>query len=305
MKYVEEQQKVIKIINKIISNKKLGHAYLLETNGYYQSFEIALFFAQSIILSEINSNDKIKVEKLISSKNFPEIKIIEPSGNIIKKEQLKELQKEFNNKPVFGKYKVYIINNADKMNLQASNSLLKFLEEPEKNIVAILVTNNRYNLISTIISRCQIIKLSNISSKQNLKENLAINLFNNTLEQQQFIENDIQTNFINNTLNFITLCDKNKKETILYENKYVLNYIKNRQDLEIFNKIIIFYYSDLLNVLTKNETKYFKISQEEITEKKIPSIIRKINILEKLQKRLDNNVNINLYIDKLILELGE
>ena len=46
------------------------------------------------------------------------------------------------------------------MRLEASNSMLKFLEEPEDGIIAILMTNNINNVLSTIISRCKVIKLN-------------------------------------------------------------------------------------------------------------------------------------------------
>ena len=96
---------------------------------------------------------------MINDKCYPEIKIINPDGLWIKKEQLDEIQKEFSTKAVFGTKKIYIINEADKMNSSAANSILKFLEEPVPNIIAILVTNNIYQLLDTIISRCQVISL--------------------------------------------------------------------------------------------------------------------------------------------------
>ena len=57
--------------------------------------------------------------------------------------------------PIFSKYNIYIINQCDKLNSSSANSLLKFLEEPEDNIIGFFITNSKMNVISTVRSRCQ------------------------------------------------------------------------------------------------------------------------------------------------------
>lgn len=61
-----------------------------------------------------------------------------------------------------GDRKVYIINGADKLNKQSANSILKFIEEPDNNITALLVTDNLYSVMPTIRSRCQILSFQNV-----------------------------------------------------------------------------------------------------------------------------------------------
>ena len=94
---------------------------------------------------------------LIDNHSYPELKIIKPDGLWIKKEQLLGLQKQFSYKAIQGNKKVYIIYEAEKMNSSAANCMLKFLEEPEDDIIAILISNNIHQLLPTILSRCQII----------------------------------------------------------------------------------------------------------------------------------------------------
>ena len=77
--------------------------------------------------------------------------------------QLDILQKKFETKALESDKRVYIINYADKMNSSSANSILKFLEEPEPDIIAILIADNRYQLLDTIVSRCQLINLVNIN----------------------------------------------------------------------------------------------------------------------------------------------
>ena len=73
------------------------------------------------------------------------------------KEQILGLQNEFSTKAIESKYKVCIILNCEQLNKYAANSLLKFLEEPEENIITILLTNNIGQVLKTIVSRCQVI----------------------------------------------------------------------------------------------------------------------------------------------------
>lgn len=88
---------------------------------------------------------------------YVDVKVIKSDGMWIKKDQLLDLQSEFNNKAFEGNKKIYIIRSAEKMNVQTANSILKFLEEPVDDIIAILITDNINMLLPTIISRCQVI----------------------------------------------------------------------------------------------------------------------------------------------------
>ena len=73
------------------------------------------------------------------------------------KGQIEEMMTKFSTKPIYSKYNNYVIINAEKMNESSGNSLLKFLEEPEDNIIGFLIVNNKENVLPTIKSRCEII----------------------------------------------------------------------------------------------------------------------------------------------------
>ena len=160
-----EQQIVYKTLINSVINNKTSHAYLIETNGYPKSLDLALAFSKYLLCPNSysnNTNCKNCNQCLNIDKNeFIELKIIEPEGQWIKKSQLEELQEMFSKKSIIGNKKVYIINKADKLNVSSSNSLLKFLEEPEEGIIAILLAENISQLLPTIVSRCQILSLKN------------------------------------------------------------------------------------------------------------------------------------------------
>lgn len=159
------------ILKREINKNKLAHAYLFESNGYIGTFDLALALAKTLLCPYNYSNNQKCVNctqcNNIDNGNYPEIKIIEADGMWIKKEQLLELQEQFSTKSVINKRKIYIIKDADKLNNVAANSLLKFIEEPEENIIAILISPTRYQLLDTIVSRCQIISFNQTSLKGN------------------------------------------------------------------------------------------------------------------------------------------
>ena len=93
--------------------------------------------------------------------NAPDCIRVKPEGNSIKIAQIRNLQSDIVIKP-HKKYKIYIIDKAEKMTLEAQNALLKTLEEPPEYAIIILVTNNKEGLLPTIRSRCEIVKFTPI-----------------------------------------------------------------------------------------------------------------------------------------------
>ncbi|MDN5907625.1 MAG: DNA polymerase III subunit delta', partial [Staphylococcus equorum] len=73
----------------------------------------------------------------------------------IKKDQIEQLLHHMNQLPIEGDYKVYIIESFEKLTIQGENSILKFLEEPPENTIAILLTTKPEQILDTIHSRCQ------------------------------------------------------------------------------------------------------------------------------------------------------
>jgi len=98
------------------------------------------------------------------SGNHPDIKRIgiRPDKTRIIIEQIRELQSDIQIKPYEGNYKVYIIENANEMTVDAQNCLLKTLEEPPPYGVIFLLADSAEGLLPTIESRCQIIRLKRV-----------------------------------------------------------------------------------------------------------------------------------------------
>ncbi len=104
--------------------------------------------------------------KKIISCHHPDVLTIETSGKVIKIGQIRDLCKTLQIKPVEALQRVIIINDAEKMNTEASNALLKMLEEPPQSTLFILIAKQTSDLLPTITSRCQQIAFKPVSSEQ-------------------------------------------------------------------------------------------------------------------------------------------
>ena len=139
------KQDFIEYLELCIREKKLSHAFLVETNTQ----EELLNSIYNFLISE-NLVAKLKIE------NNTDIVVIEQENNIIDKEKILNIQNKFLTMSFNNTLKVYFIKSAEKMNLSASNKLLKFLEEPNDNIIGILFTSDINMILPTIRSRCEI-----------------------------------------------------------------------------------------------------------------------------------------------------
>jgi len=267
----------INYIDKIISNNKVSHAYLFEINDYDKDFKYILDFVKMILCNisyeEISSSDN-NIISLIDSNNYPDIKIIEPDGSTIKKGQLLELQKDYNNKSLLDGKRIYIIKNAEKLNPASGNTILKFLEEPEEDIIAFLVTDNRYHVLETILSRCQVLTLKedNLSFEE---DDDILDLLKCVVKPKNFF---IKYNyFLNNVL-----VDKN---IALEKFKIIENIIVSYLNYEYCDNSI--------------DDKIISILKDSSTDK----LLLSLSIFEEEIPKLEFNVNFKLWLDSLFSRL--
>ena len=312
--FVDDQSLCYSLIRNSIINNKLSHAYLIDGNNYEYAFDFVMAFVKTIICRSHYTNfDKCgncNICSRIDNGNYTEFKIIETDSMVIKKEQLLDLQNSFNLSSVEGEKRVYVIKDCEKMNKQAANSLLKFLEEPQDNIVAILFTNNFNSLLSTIISRCQIIKLNNLKHNSSSTIcNFAHSFCFKKGDIDYFINDDSKVNILNNVVDFINFFENNGIYSFIYLKKIWYNNFSSREENIMALLLIVNFYFDVMKFKYGIVDFYFS-SYTYLIEN-----IAKINSIDNIMKKLDiccskyddlkYNLNINLFVDDLIIRLGE
>lgn len=265
------KKQYIDYINNIKKNDKISHAYLIELDNYDDDLKYVYFFIKMILcdldfegLQKSNNN----IIKLIDEGNYPDISIISSDTSIIKKSEIIDLQNEFSNKSLLDNKKIYIIFNAEKLNSSSANTILKFLEEPKENIIAFLLTDNRYHVIETIVSRCQILSLKELSYNYNL--------------------DDDKMDFINYLLN---------------PNDFFINYndlLNNKfSDKSIFKEYLIESENAIISYLSNNDSALKDVFSSASRDK----LTNIISIIEDYLSKLIYNVNYKLWIDSFFSSL--
>ncbi|MFH1350448.1 MAG: DNA polymerase III subunit delta' [Pseudomonadota bacterium] len=152
------QESPIRFLRGVMAKGKIPHAYLFTGPSGVGKTTTALAFAR-----DLNCHSPIDGEgcgkclpcRKIMNGNFPDLGFVEPQGQNIKIQQMRDLTRALSFKPVGGRYRVSIIREAETMTDEAANSFLKTLEEPYPDNIFILNVREALDLLPTIVSRCQ------------------------------------------------------------------------------------------------------------------------------------------------------
>lgn len=264
---IEKTNVYLKYINTILKENKLSHAYLFSGSNENMINNNILMFVKSLFCINNKNREYYCCDKCdkclqINKNNYIDFYIVDAEKSI-KKEDILNLKEELNLKPIYSK-KIYWIKNIENITSQAANSLLKTLEEPEDDIVAILSTKNINSVLDTIISRCQIIKLPNTEEK--------------------IVENDKHSEIKKYTLEFIEKYVNNKNLSLIY----LTDKISQKDDILIF-------FNEMLNIQ--------RINIEKIAYDGNNEIIRLYDMtLESIQD-IQNNTSPVLVLESYIINL--
>ena len=168
-KYLKTYQPVIyKTFLNSLQKDQLSHAYLLSGSNGSPLLDTAIFFAKSILCDEpspLACNNCITCLR-VDDGNYPDFFVFDGSKSTIRKEAINSIESAFQKKAFESKgIRVYILHLIENMTIEATNSILKFLEEPGKKVYAFLTTNNENAILPTIISRCQMLRLKLIDKQ--------------------------------------------------------------------------------------------------------------------------------------------
>jgi len=217
----------------------------------------------------------------IATVSHPDIYTLRPDGSSMKIHQVREIQKHLAYKIYEGKYKVIILEEADKLTTQGANSLLKILEEPMPQTVFILLAASQMGIPDTVISRCQRIYFGEeVVSQDDCLEDIKI--------LEVLLSGDLEK-----TLSLIEQLEKEEKE-----------------DLKQIIKKLITLARDLIVLKSTKDDKLINISHKFSSNLKeiTMSYEQLVKIMERLYeglKDLDRNVNKRLLLESLFLTLGE
>ena len=303
-KYIEEQPIVTKLLLNSFKNNKLVQAYLFISNDKSFLLDYAIAFSKKLITENYDE----KICNMIDNNNYPELKIIEPTNNIIKKEQLLDLQQSFQVKPTLGDKLVYIICGADKLHVSSANTILKFLEEPSENIVAILLTDNLNKVLPTIKSRCQNLIFKNKKEEELNKLDILLNEYKSKVyDKEDFVEQF--NNLKENMVSFIKQIEKLKIKEFIHFKDSIFDIYKTKDEINILFDFMLYFYYDMLNFMISRKVIYMNDYLEDMKEiaeiSDIDKIQRKLQLIENTKIKLETNMNLKLLMDEFIIKFSE
>jgi DNA polymerase-3 subunit delta' len=237
--------------------------------------EMANAFAQALFC-EKGGNDAcgecLACRKVLHG-NHPDLHVISPDGATVKIEQIRTLQRELSYRSVGAGYKVYIIEGAETMTVQAGNSLLKFLEEPPSPVVAILLTPSAQSVLPTILSRAQLVSfvpgdreaLENAlvqEGKSPLLARAAVNLASGLNASRKLVEENWFADIRNVVIQLGKENPTRFTASLLQAQQQVFK-TDLSEHVEILLQLLALWYRDMIYAMTDRQSKMVFPDQEE------------------------------------------
>lgn len=316
---------IVQYIANAVTMDKVSHAYILNGERGSGKKLLARLFARTLLCEKHGPEpcNECHSCRQAESGNHPDIiQVTHEKPNTISVDDIRE---QVNNtvmiKPYQGPYKIYLIERAELMSVQAQNALLKTIEEPPEYVVFLLLTENAEALLPTINSRCVMLKLRNI------KDKLIRRYLMEVLKIPDY-KADVCTAFAQgNVGRAIMLANSEHFNEIKDEAVQLLKYIHEMELSEVvaavnnitsykleitdYLDIIMIWYRDVLlykatkdidRVVFKDQVNYIR---EQAKTSSYEGIERVLSSLEKAKTRLKANVNFELVMELLFLTIKE
>lgn len=317
--FLEKYQPVIykTFVNELETNK-LSHAYLLSGSVGTPLKETALYLAKSILC---DARDPLACDKCITcirvdENNYPDLMVFDGEESKIKKGDIEKITSNFDKTALEEKgIMIYVLHLVETMTPIAVNSLLKFLEEPGKNIYAFLTTENETKVLPTIISRTQVLRFKEIDRQKILDDALKEGVMAEDAEILSGFYNDAETikevaeskdyeiakQALNDQLNSLAM---SRDDAIFSCQKLIIPALKQQAPAKLYIKMLTEIFKELLN-LSVNESitlkSYDNILRELLNH--VTHIDKTLIVLMSSLKKLDLNVNIGLLLDHIVYEI--
>lgn len=289
------------LLLKTIKDDNISHAYIFSGNESIGKKVIATIFAKQILCQNSTEAPCGSCSSCImfNTNNHPDFSLIVPDGNSIKINQIRELQNDVNKKPIVSNKKIYIIDDAHKMTIDAQNCFLKTLEEPPEYICIILITSNYNMLLKTVKSRCKKITFNGCNEIETEEYLKSVGQVNQSTEFvkfyaqgsigkiKSFLLEDMQRLF-GDTTNIIKNCYSKSLVEVMNNNKFFIN---NKENIDIVLDFMVLYFKDYYtqNMDINNTGLYTNL----------------IFIIEKSRKNLKINAGFEMTVDNMLLRVWE
>ena len=318
-------KQIIEHLQSAISTGKISHAYILNGENSAGKMMLAESFAMALQCEGGKEEACMECRSCRQAKEHNQPDIIYVSHekpNIISVDDIRhQLNNDIVIKPYSSKYKIYIIDEAEKMNIQAQNALLKTIEEPPAYAVILLLTTNADSFLPTILSRCITLSLKTVKEDL-IKEHLmkvhripdyqaevcASFAQGNVGKAIQLASSDEFNELKTNVLSIV----KKIEDMDIYELNGIMKQIseyKNKMD-DLFD-LLTLWYRDVLYFKSTENVNHLIFKDEvydikrQAAKKSYSGIDTILSSIQQTKRRLNANVNFDLTIELLLLTIKE
>lgn len=319
---LERQPTIGRILTKGIINETLAHAYLFVGKKGVGKKALARLLAKSYFCSHREGSNPCNTCsdcRRIDSGNHPDLVWVEPDGKSIKKEQVQGLIKEFTFRGVESPKKFFVIEEAETMTGQAANSLLKFIEEPQNETVAVLLTETLHQLLDTIISRCQTLSFNPLSAQEvdtALKQRgvdatlsrIASELTNDLAEAEEICGQEWFAKACSVVINLMKEMSSQPDHALILLYEHVIPHFQENDQTQLSIDLILLWLRDVMKVhLGKEEELVFShqlpLIQDQALRSALKTTAEQIDHVLSAKKRLSANVPFISVMEQLLLRL--
>ena len=318
--YLEKYQPIIyKTFINAKRDNKLSHAYLLSGSIGMPLKETAMFLAKSLICDDPNP---LACEKCITclrvdEGNYPDLIIFDGGDGRIKKEDVQKIIGSFDRTALEEKgIMIYVINLVENMTTVAVNALLKFLEEPGRNVFAFLTTENESKVLPTIISRTQVLRFREIDRQEIINNSRIAGILDEDAEILSGFYNDaemiktvseseeykVAKQALDDQLNAILI---SPDDAVFTCQRLIIPAIKgNTQIARLYLKMLAEIFKNILNLSVNGDItlkSYDNILRELLTH--LSHIDKSLLMILSGLSKLDLNVNVALLLDHIVYEI--
>lgn len=320
---LEQQPEISQLFGRTLKKRQLGHAYVFEGAAGTGKKKMALWIASALFCQQPDTDGSPCGEcsncVRIKEHQHPDVVELGPDGNSIKVDQIRNLKAEFSKSGVESNQKVFIIQDAEKMTPGAANSLLKFLEEPEGDVTAFLLTTAKQRLLPTILSRCQDIHFSPFSKKKRMEELMEEGVSSSKAALLVHLTQDMdmalswsQDEWFNSAVETIqrwqSLLDRKSPQAFVFVQTDIMPTFKERKQQELALEFMLTYYRDLLKIHYSGEEDLAfpqRKAELEAASRKLSGkeIAQALTVFLEARKMLDSYVAAQGVFEHAVLQL--
>jgi DNA polymerase-3 subunit delta' len=312
------QDKQIAILRRSMEKGRIPHAFLFHGMKGIGKRTTAVAFAKALLCEQGAACGLCPACRKVESGNHPDVVVITPQGQFIKIEDIRDLRNQIRFRPLEGPKRIFILVDAERMNIASANSLLKTLEEPSLVNVLILVSSRPYQLPMTILSRCQKLRFHPIPS----------DIVARYLEEKTGLDGETAAALAASSGGSIGRAVQMHGESYLTRRKRFIEKIcegfsdplkgilfagdfgKDRKEIELRFEILKSWYRDLMVYKETGETKKlihqdFAVAVQSMAGSMTPSdILRALETVEWAHKALEKNANKQLTLEAMTFKLS-